>query len=79
MRNTNVLYTTQWHSIADAAAILGVPVITLRRAIERNARRAKDGTITAEADGIYARKFQCRWRVALDPVWLNPRVARSGE
>jgi hypothetical protein len=62
----------RWQSIDEAAAILGVPVVTLRRAIERNARRASDGSVTSAIDGVRARKFGCRWRIALDPQWLEP-------
>lgn len=67
-----------WIGVAEAAEILGVPIITLRRAIERNARRGADGTVTAKADGVFARKFQRRWRVTLDPVWLEPHAHAGG-
>lgn len=62
----------RWMSVDAAAAILGVPVITLRRAIERNARRAADGSVEARVDGIRARKFGRLWRVALDRAWTEP-------
>jgi hypothetical protein len=67
-----------WLSIDEAAAILGLRVITLRRAVERNARRGPDGCVTSAADGVQARKFGRRWRVALDSQWLEP-LTRSGQ
>jgi hypothetical protein len=59
-------------SVDEAATILGVPTISLRRAIERNARRRPDSTIEAKADGYTARKLGRRWRVALDAGWTSP-------
>jgi hypothetical protein len=41
----------------------------LRRTIERRARRADDGVLEADFDGIRARKFAGRWRVSLGPGW----------
>jgi hypothetical protein len=38
MTNTNVKQLGPWLSIDEAAAILRVPVVTLRRAVERTAR-----------------------------------------
>ncbi len=67
-----------WIGVDEAAEILGVPVITLRRAIERNARRLPDGSITSSADGVRARKFGRRWRVTLDAAWLEPLKRVSG-
>jgi hypothetical protein len=60
----------------DAAAhILGIPTVTLRRALERNARRGPDGIVQARIDGVTARKFGRLWRVALDPAWAEPSLA----
>ena len=66
-----------WLSIDQAAAILGVSVVTLRRAVERNARRASDRCTTSAIDGVRARKFGRRWRVALDTQWLEPLRATT--
>ncbi|MCC7540537.1 MAG: hypothetical protein IT379_30250 [Deltaproteobacteria bacterium] len=62
----------RWVSVAEAAAVLGVPVITLRRSFERNARRQPDGGIAAELDGVRAKKFGRQWRVWLSPSWTDP-------
>jgi len=60
-----------WLSVHQAAGALGVPIITLRRAIERNARRSPHGGIEASFDGLVARKLQRRWRVRIDPAWTR--------
>jgi hypothetical protein len=44
-------------------------VITLRRAIERHARRDAEGRVHAEFDGVRARKLGRHLRVLLDPCW----------
>jgi hypothetical protein len=74
------LAKARWMSIHEAAAILSVPVLTLRRAIERNARRGPAGSVEASIDGVHARKFGRRWRVWLDPTWIVPAkaVQRAG-
>jgi hypothetical protein len=72
MTNTNAMQPGPSLSIDEAAAILRVPVVTLRRAVERNAGRGSDGCTTSATDGIRARKFDRRWRVALDSQWLDP-------
>lgn len=61
-----------WRGVESAAALLGVPPRTLRRALDRNAKRAEGGAVTSETDGVRARKFGRLWRVWLDPGWLNP-------
>ena len=61
-----------WLSVSQAATILGVREITFRRTLERNSRLQSDGTITANVDGVKARKFQRQWRVVLDRNWLEP-------
>jgi hypothetical protein len=65
----------QWMSAAEAAAILGVPLLTLRRSFDRHARKGKDGSVEARVDGITARKLGRLWRVALDPAWTKPALA----
>lgn len=56
----------------QAAAVLGIPPITLRRNIERGARRGPSGVVYASVDGVHARRFGRRWRVTLDEGWLRP-------
>jgi len=63
---------TRWMSSDVAAEILGVPLITFRRAMERAARRRPDGSVEARVDGVHGRKFGRRWRVRLDQTWLEP-------
>ena len=65
----------RWMSVEGAAAILGIPVITLRRTIERNARKGKDGSVEARVQGVTARKFGRLWRVFLDATWTKPSAA----
>jgi hypothetical protein len=60
----------RWLRVDEAAEVLGVEVITLRRAIERHARRDADGGgIQAHFDGLRARKLGRHWRVLLGPEW----------
>lgn len=60
----------RWLSISDAASILGVDDVNLRRSCERNARRAPDGMVESFFDGIRARKLGRLWRVLLGDRWL---------
>jgi hypothetical protein len=62
----------EWLRIDEAARILGFTVVTLRRAIERNARRDVDGLVHAAFDGLRARKLGRQWRVSLGPCWSAP-------
>jgi hypothetical protein len=62
----------EWTSVATAAEFLGVPLLSLRRMIERNAKKGKDGSIESRRDGITARKLGRLWRVRLDPAWTKP-------
>ena len=62
----------RWMGIEDAAGILGVPVVSLRRTLERHATKGPDGSVEARVDGIVARKLGRLWRVALDPAWMKP-------
>lgn len=66
--------SARWLSVAEAAAILGIPILTLRRTVERNARKCKDGSIEARVDGITARKLGRLWRLALDSAWTKPTI-----
>jgi hypothetical protein len=62
-------HSASWMRIDEAARILAVRVVTLRRAIDRNARRDSTGCIDAAFDGVRARKLGRHWRVLLDPCW----------
>ena len=59
-------------TVDAAAAFLGIPPVTLRRTLERNARAAPKGGTIANVDGIAARKLGRLWRVWLDAGWRSP-------
>lgn len=69
------LAAARWMSVEEAASILGVPTVTFRRAIERNARKRADGGTEAKVDGVTARKWGRLWRVLLDEGWMKARAA----
>jgi hypothetical protein len=58
-----------WMRVDHAARVLDVNVITLRRAIERHARRDAEGRVHAAFDGVRARKLGRHWRILLDSCW----------
>jgi hypothetical protein len=63
---------------AEAAAdILGLSVVTLRRALERTARVEADGTTLARVDGITGRKLGRLWRVQLDAKWMGTPIEQG--
>jgi hypothetical protein len=64
----------RWLRVDDAARLLGLTTVTLRRTIERNARRDAAGRVHASFDGIRARKLGRNWRVLLDDCWTPPGV-----
>jgi len=59
----------RWLTIRDAAALLGSTDRALRRALERRAVRAPDGSTEANLDGVRGRKLGGRWRVLLGKGW----------
>lgn len=65
---------TRWLSVREAALLLGFAVVSLRRAIERHARRAPDGGTEASFDGIRAKKLGRTWRVLLSAAWTSGRA-----
>lgn len=65
-----------WMGTERAAAFLGMPAVTLRRQLERSARRGEDGAIVARLDGITARKLGRSWRVWLGAGWVSPQGSR---
>jgi hypothetical protein len=58
--------------VQDAAAFLSLQEVTLRRTLERAARRGADG-IVARVDGVIGRKLGRAWRVWLGPAWAVAR------
>lgn len=59
----------RWITVREAADVLGFTPVSLRRAIERNARQAADGGIEARFDGLCAKKLGRTWRVLLSSAW----------
>ncbi len=60
-----------WMRIDAAAQFLGMEIVTLRRAIERHARRDPLGRVHSDFDGLRARKVGRHWRVQLDACWCD--------
>ena len=58
-----------WQSAEQAAACLDLSIITLRRALERNAHPEPDCGTVAHVSGIIGRKLGRLWRVHLSTVW----------
>jgi hypothetical protein len=66
---------TTWLTVVRAAELLDLSAPALRRALERRARRARDGAVEAHLDGIRGRKLGAHWRVQLGPGWaVDPPV-----
>jgi hypothetical protein len=63
-------------TVEQAAVLLNLPVVTLRRSLERKARPTPDGGTISQMDGITARKLGRLWRVWLDPGWLAPAAVK---
>lgn len=59
----------RWISLPAAAAHLDLTRDALRRALERRARRTRDGGVEAHIDGVRARKLGRLWRVCLGSSW----------
>lgn len=60
-----------WVSLVRAAQYLGESPASLRKKIERAARRGSDGVVEAEFDGIRARKLGRNWKVRMSDDWLR--------
>jgi hypothetical protein len=54
-----------WHSIIDAAQILGLTPGALRKSLERAATRSTEGVVEASVHGVRGRKWGSHWRVRL--------------
>lgn len=74
---TPVSIRSQWMTVEEAAAIISVSAIRLRRNIQRHARRMPGGLVVSATDGVHARKLGSKWQVALDSMWLDP-TGRAG-
>lgn len=58
-----------WLPLSQAAHELGMDAATLRKKFERSVRKATDGVAESTIDGVRARKFGGRWKVALNENW----------
>lgn len=64
--------TVRWISVEEAAEFIGTNALALRARVRRAARRAPDGGIESDVDGIRGRKLGNSWRVVLGARWLEP-------
>lgn len=62
----------KWMTVEEAAPTMSVTPEALRARLRRNARRAPDGGIEADIDGLRARKFGRSWRIVLGARWSEP-------
>ena len=62
-----------WLTVAAAAPILDYEPVSLRRLLDRHARRTADGGVEAVVDGVVGRKIGRSWRVQLSAAWLEKR------
>jgi hypothetical protein len=62
----------RWLTVREAAAHLGYGVVSLRRLLDRHARRAPDGGVEAALDGLIGKKLGRSWRVTLGARWQPP-------
>jgi hypothetical protein len=61
-----------WLGIQRAAELLDEDPESLRKKLERAARRTSDGHVESEIDGVRGRKFARLWKVQLPPGWASP-------
>lgn len=66
---------TRWLRVREAAELLSMSEAALRRALERRAVRAADGSVEAEYDGVHGRKLGRTWRVWLSGRWQLAAIA----
>lgn len=65
--------SARWISIHAAADVLGMTPGALRKIFERKARKAHDGIVEADVNGVRARKLGRLWRVTLSAAWTAPQ------
>jgi len=58
-----------WISLLRAAEALDEDVESLRKKLQRASRKADDGVVEAEIDGVRARKFGRVWKVRMSDGW----------
>lgn len=60
-----------WLGIQRAAELLDEDPESLRKKLERAARRTSEGHVESEIDGVRGRKFARLWKVQLPPGWAG--------
>ncbi len=61
-----------WLGIQRAAELLDEDPESLRKKLERAAKRTPEGHVESEIDGVRGRKFARLWKVQLPPGWASP-------
>ncbi len=69
MKPNGTTNASRWVTTRLAARYLDMTEDALRRTLERHAHRGTDGVVSVEVDGIRARRFGRRWRVAFSDAW----------
>lgn len=62
----------RWITVEEASAFLQVSPEALRARLRRAARRAPDGGIEADVDGMRGRKLGASWRITFGARWTEP-------
>jgi hypothetical protein len=62
---------TAWMSVEQAAHHLGESADALRKKLDRNSRRARDGVVEAHVHGVVGRKLGRRWKVRFSEAWCG--------
>ncbi len=67
----------KWLTVDEAAAFLNTNPIAFRARLRRCARRARDGGVEANFDGIRAKKLGASWRVAFSSQWTTEPIGKN--
>jgi hypothetical protein len=69
--------TASWMNVRTAALMLGFGAVSFRRLLDRHSRRAADGSIEVNVDGVHARKIGRTWRVRLSSAWTGAVASQT--
>jgi hypothetical protein len=67
----------KWFTVEEAAVFLNTNPNALRARLRRGARRASDGGVEANFDGMRGKKLGVSWRVAFSSRWLEELAGKS--